>query len=223
MSFSKPFAVFTAALVLAGAAQAATLVDGATTGLYNAGIGRSLDLTNPYGGSYYKFPNREQGQDVEFTDAPDLSTASAALGGWLTDPENPGGTWSLAEVAIPFSWTRHHETAIIYTIDGGTTGLTNVIGSFGVDNGLHVWMNGSFVGGHIRPGDPVVGEWTVNFGDLAPGLNYLQILREDHGFTNGYFASVTGDAIAPVPLPASALLMIAGMGGFAAFRRRKSA
>lgn len=245
MHFSKRLAIVVCGFGFAGAAHAATLIDNSTAGLYNAGIGRSLNLTNPFGASHFMFPARETGLNADFgpDDEPDLSKAFSALGNWLADPASPGGTWSSAPVAIPSTWVRHSETAIIYSLDGGTTGLANVTGSFGVDNSLFVWLNGTFVGGYMRPGGANDGEWTLSLGNLAAGTNHLQILREDHGVSTGYSVSVTGDSLratrdivspapsplpapvslpAPVPLPASALLLMAGMGGLAALGRRKS-
>ncbi|MFN7225534.1 MAG: VPLPA-CTERM sorting domain-containing protein [Paracoccaceae bacterium] len=160
--------------------------------------------------------------DIPAGNEPDLSAASAALGSWLTTPATPGGSWSAGPVAIPAAWAVNTETAIIYAIDAGTTGLTNVLASFGVDNGLFVWLNGTFLGGHLRPGGVEAGEFQLSLGDLAAGTNYLQILREDHGGVTGYSVLVTGEP-SPVPLPAAGWLLMAGVGGLAAMRRRRKA
>lgn len=207
------------------AGQAATLIDGSTAGYYNDGIGTVLDGSNPFGGSYM-FPGADIAQgdpslDIPAGNAPDLSAAASALGSWLTTPAALGGSWSASPVAIPASWSVNSETAIIYELDGGAGGLSNVLASFGVDNGLFVWLNGNFLGGHLRPGGVVPGEFTLSLGDLGAGLNYLQILREDHGGLAGYSVEVTGDINpAPVPVPASGLLLAAGAAGLAVFRRR---
>lgn len=214
-----------ACTAFATAGQAATLIDGTTAGYYNDGIGTVLDGSNPFEGSFM-FPgaNISQGDpslDIPAGNEPDLSAAASALGSWLTTPASPGGSWSASPVAIPASWSVNSETAIIYELDGGAGGLSNVMASFGVDNGLFVWLNGNFLGGHLRPGGVVPGEFTLSLGDLGAGLNYLQILREDHGGLAGYSVEVTGDiSPAPVPLPASGLLLAAGAAGLAAFRRR---
>lgn len=221
-------AAILATSALAGTAQAATLVDGGTAGLYNGGLGTLLDGTNPFGGNFmFPIANVAGGDpslDIPAGSPPDLSAASAALGAWLTNPAAPGGTWSAGPVAIPASWPINSETAVIYALDGGAGGLSNVSASFGVDNGLFVWLNGSFRGGHLRPGSVSPGEFTLSLGNLGAGLNYLQILREDHGGASGYAVTVTGDMNpAPIPLPASGLLLAGGAVALAGLRRRRRA
>lgn len=199
------------------AASPMSLVDDSTLGLYNGGIGNLLN------GSSSFFPAAGTAIDptASLATAPDLSAASTALGAWLTTPATPGGTWSAAPVAIPSSWPVESETAIIYEIDGGTTGLTNVIASFGVDNGILVWLNGTFIGGDQAPGGASPNEYTYALGTLSSGSNYLQILREDHGGGTGYTVSVTGEA-AVVPLPAALPLLLAGLGAIAVAGRRRT-
>lgn len=209
-----------------GAAQAATLIDGSTQGLYNSGLGTVLDGSNPLGGGVAMFPiaNVAGGDptlDIPAGTPPDLTPADSQLANWLTDPANPGGTWSAGKVAIPATWDVNTETAIIYELDGGISGLSNVVASFGVDNGIFVWLNGTFLGGHLRPGGVLPGEFTLNIGSVGAGLNFLQILREDHGGSTGYNVAVTGDP-APtnvVPLPAAGWLLLAGLGGLGLMRR----
>lgn len=216
------------AVATAGSAQAATLIDGGTQGLYNSGLGVALDGSNPLGGGLSMFPlaNVAAGDpvlDIPAGTPPDLSIVSSELGNWLTDPANPGGTWSAGNVAIPATWAVNTETAIIYELDGGATGLSNVMASFGVDNGIFVWLNGTFLGGHLRPGGVTPGEFSLNIGNVGAGMNFLQILREDHGGGTGYSVSVTGDAaqVGVIPLPAAGWLLLAGLGGMAALRRRQ--
>jgi hypothetical protein len=207
-----PLAVALTLATGATMAPAATLVDGTTMGLYNSGIGTVLNGTSA------AFPSAGD-PTQNFAVAPDLSPAAAALGDWLTNPARPGGTWSDDPVAIPRNWTVQHETAVIYEIDGGATGLSDVVASIGVDNGIFVWLNGEFIGGNMAPGGARAGEYVYDLGDLAAGTNYLQLLREDHGGGTGFSISVTGETAA-VPLPASALLLLAGLGGLGALRRR---
>ncbi|MGN7870326.1 VPLPA-CTERM sorting domain-containing protein [Paracoccus sp. 22332] len=214
-----------ASAAFATAGQAATLIDGSTAGYYNNGIGTALDGSNPFGGSWmFPGPNVTQGDPslaIPAGSPPDLTPAAAALGAWLTTPATPGGTWSAGPVAIPASWAINTETAIIYELDGGSGGLSNVLASFGVDNGLFVWLNGTFLGGHLNAGGVSAGEFTLSLGNLGSGLHHLQILREDHGGATGYSVTVTGDVNpAPVPLPASGLLLAGGAAALGALRRR---
>lgn len=204
-----------ATLAMTTSAHAITLLDSASTGLYNDGIGTALNGTSAF------FPDSGTAVDpvASLSSAPDLSAASAALGDWLTTPETPGGTWSAGPVAIPSSWAVESETAIIYTIDAGSTGLSNVIAEFGVDNGVLVFLNGAFVGGDQAPGGATPSEYAYALGDLAPGAHYLQVLREDHGGGTGYSIEVTGD-VGVVPLPAAGLLLIGGLAALGWQRRR---
>src|SRR5262249_27023658 len=89
-------------------------------------------------------------------------------------------------------WDANTETAIVYQIDAGPTGLRDVVGSFGVDNGIFVWVNGRYVFGAVAPGPATLGEYSVSMGDLAPGPNYIQVLREDHGSPTGYNVRIRG-------------------------------
>jgi hypothetical protein len=205
---------FVAATVLgSGVASAAslTLVDNATQGLYNDDIGTLLDGTSG------AFPNSgDPLQDFGPGDAPDLSAAAGVLGNWLTNPDAPGGSWSGPQ-AIPLGWNVWDETAIIYELRGN---VADVIASFGVDNGIFVWLDGVFQGGAMRPGGAYPGEFVLNLGDLGAGDHYLQVLREDHGGATGYDVSVTAST---VPLPAGGLLLLSALSGVAALRRRKTA
>lgn len=225
-------AMMALSFAVCGVADAATLIDGTTKGLYNEGIGTRLNGTNPItnadgeDGLLFGFsPESGFRADVPSDYNIDLSAAAAQLGDWLSDPTNPGGTWSAGFVDIPTTWARHTETAIIYAFDAGVTGLSNVIASFGVDNGLYAWLNGVFIGGGVAPGGTGRGdELVLNLGDLDAGWNYLQIMRTDHGGSTGYKVSVTGDFVepAPVPLPASGLLLLAGAAALGTMRRRKA-
>lgn len=216
-------AVFSAAFS-ASSALAVTLIDNSTMGLYNDGIGSVLDGTNAFGGNFM-FPIANSGGgdptlSIPSTNEPDLSAAAGALGAWLASPTAPGGTWGASPEAIPSAWAINTETAIIYEIDGGTTGLTNVMANIGVDNGVFVWLNGTFLGGELRAGGATPNEYTFDLGSLSAGANYLQILREDHGGGTGWIIDVSGDVAPAVPLPASALLLLAGLGGLYTARRK---
>lgn len=168
----------------------AVLVDDTTPGHYNAGLGTALDDTQP------QFPcaNLQCGDPtINPASEPDLSSVSSMLGGWLSNPPSFDPNWSGPQ-AIPLSWDLNTETAIVYEIDAGACGVQNVTGSFGVDNGIFVWVNGAYQFGALAPGGAVAGEYSVSLGNLPSGTNFVQILREDHGGTNGYSVEIVGNA-----------------------------
>jgi hypothetical protein len=205
----------------AQSAQAALILNSASLGRYNAAIGTSLD-TN---GVNDPFPCANVGcgdNTVSYASAPDLSAAAGVLGAWLTTPAAPGGSWGAPNQANPLSWAVNTETAIIYTIDAGPTGLENLLLRIGVDNGVFVWVDGAYEFGARRAGGSSLGEYTLNLDDLSAGTHYLQILREDHGGGTGFAIELTGDARA-VPEPAGWALAGVALAALGATRRRRAA
>jgi len=205
---------------LTGMANAITLINDASLGFYNSSLGTILDNTSA------NFPgaNISTG-DPSFNNispAPNLSAAATILGNWLTNPTSLNGYWSASSVAIPLNWTPiNTENAIIYKIDAGSGGLNNVVAQFGIDNGIFVWLDGTYLNGWMAPGGAGTYEYTQNIGALSAGDHYLQILREDHGGSTGYHVNVNGDLVtAPVPEPSTFLLFGAGLAGVAFLRRR---
>jgi PKD repeat protein len=172
-----------------------TLVDDSTFGYYNNALGTVLDGTQP------QFPpaNHSGGDPTIFPAAePDLASAASILGGWLSSNPLPlNANWSGLQ-AIPKSWAANTENAIIYPVDAGTQGFTRVIGNFGVDNGIFVWVNGQYKFGALAPGAVNGLEYTnVDLGSFPPGLNYIQILREDHGDFGGFTVYIITDSAPP--------------------------
>lgn len=211
-----------AAFLFPTTANAVTLVTTSDPGFYNDSIGTVLNLTN--GGETGPFPVFND-SSLTFPTAPDLSAASSALGNWLTNPGSLNSNWT-AEASIPNAWTPGDEVAIIYQFD--TLGATNVVANFGVDNGIFAWLDGTYLFGARAGGGPVLGEYSLNLGDLAAGTHYLQLLLEDHGGTNGYAVEITADTFIPGPPPSEiaepAPLAILGLGLVAlTFVRRRLA
>lgn len=197
-----------------GGVGAVPLIGDGTLAFYNASLGTILNGTNPAvddnGTPTFLFPNdNSDPNDPTFdplTTEPDLSAAAAILGDWLGDPANLNAHWG-GPMTIPATWTTNTETAIVYTLPGGAT---SVMASFGVDNGIFVWLDGQYMGGQMAPGGAVPGELQLALGDLGPGPHYLQILREDHGGRTGFRLSVTGDLPA-VDEPGTLLLLGVGL------------
>ena len=189
-------------------------------GYYNSSLGELLNGTNPYDGTFL-FPNNNSNPNdplINPAPEPDLSSASAILGDWLNDPDNLNSYWSNLQT-IPSTWTINSETAIVYEFDAGI-GMENVQGLFGVDNGLFVWLDGTYISGALAPGGAYQWEYTYNLPNIFAGTHYLQILREDHGVATGWEINLSGDEVAPVPEPCTMLLFGIGLIGLAGFRKK---
>ncbi|MEA5536013.1 Calx-beta domain-containing protein [Crocosphaera sp. XPORK-15E] len=122
-------------------------------------------------------------------------TLATNLGNWFTDTENAikNGFWSELQ-QIPQSWTTNQETAIIYEVDGGLYGVSNLKGNFGADNSIFVWVNGQYKFGASAEGGASANEYpNIDLGSLKTGKNYIQILRADHGGAANSYIKIVGD------------------------------
>ena len=204
--------------------NAGIILETSDPGYYNDSIGTVLNLTNGGDTATGYFPVFNDSY-VTYTDAPDLSAASGILGDWLTDPLNLNSNWSF-ETSIPNTWTPGHEVAVMYQFD--TLSATNVIASFGVDNGIHAWLDGVYIGGVRSGGHSVPGEHVFTLGDLSSGTHFLQLLLEDHGGANGYHVEISADEFIPGPPPAEVseptniAIFSLSLLGLATMRRKKA-
>ena len=96
-----------AAVFLPASASAVTLVPTSDPGFYHDSIGTALNGTNGGDTATGMFPILND-SSVSFPTAPDLTTASGALGNWLTNPGSLNANWT-AEASIPNSWTPGDE------------------------------------------------------------------------------------------------------------------
>lgn len=205
-------------MLLPGSLGAApvTVIDDSTLGFYNDAIGAALDGTS----SLFPAPGGDD-PTIDPAPEPDLSSASSVLGDWLSSPESLNANWSGPQ-AIPSNWASSTETAIVYEINAGGSGLENLVVEIGVNNGAFIWLDGIYQSGQLLPGGVVPGELTASLGNLTPGIHYLQILREDHSSAGN--PAFTGFTItATVPEPSTALLIWLGLAGLSCAQRRHAA
>lgn len=167
-------------------AEAVLLIDGNTPGYYNASLGTVLDGTNPcfpFQPSFYGYILVE----------PVLSAAAPVLGGWLQDPPVlPTPFWSATPIPIPFSWQPFDETAIVYEFEVPGTRCMDLQMLLGADNNIMTWLDGEYTFGQGDEGGPYFAEYSHTIYGVTPGIHHLQVLREDHGGSTGYYIEVTG-------------------------------
>lgn len=166
------------------------LVDDTTQGYLNQGLVTSLDSTQP------QFPAADvTGGDPTLNPAaePDLGPVSNILGNWFSfNPLQLNSNWG-GPRDIPKKWATNNEVAVIYLIDGGTNGITDIKGNFGVDNGIFVWVNGIYQFGAVEPGHSIAYEYhDISLGNVPAGQNYIEILLEDHGRGGEFTIKITG-------------------------------
>lgn len=197
------------------ASHATVIIDGSTTGRYNAGLGDLANLDGP--GGFFLLPIPTEGDPTlpPVIPLPFVPNVPALGANWLAG-NYTGGAWSAGPVAIPSTWTVNHETAIVYNFVLNATSNLHI--DLGVDNGILVWLNGSYIFGAQNSGGSFLSEYDIDLNYLAAGSYALQILREDHGGATGY--DILADAV-PVPEPASLSLLGMGLLSLGMIRRRR--
>lgn len=209
-------AIATALLAASVQAHAILIIDNSTTGRYNDGLG---DLANMDGaGGFLLGAGISEGDPtIELVADPGFTFTSEFGADWLGG-DYTGGTWSGPGATIDSTWAVNTETAIVY--DFFLDSLSDLTIDVGVDNGLVIWLDGSFLFGATRSGGANLNEYDINLSGISAGDHSLQILRSDHGGGTGFAIEVNAEAV-PVPEPATLGLIGLGLAGMAVRGRRK--
>lgn len=200
-------------------AFAGIIIDSSTTGWYNSGLGDIHAIDGA--GGFLPGPNVSEGDPTIVLGADpgfNFGLVPAFGNDWLNG-DFTGGTWSGAPMAIPSSWAINTETAIVYDFTLAST--SDLHFDLGVDNGLVLWLNGSFLFGATAAGGSSPNEYSFDFAGLAAGSHRLAVLRADHG--GGADFDISVDAVASVPEPGMLTMLFSGLAGLVGLRRRKHA
>ena len=167
-------------------------VSNGTHGYYNNDIGVVFKPpTNAPNQCPFPSGNNDRTDCGIITNEPNLGPAADILGPWLNNPPVFNSHWQTPR-QIPQMWDFNTDNAIVYEVDGGLSGISDVRGNFGVDNGIFVWVNGQYKFGAVQQGPASPSEYpNIPLGDFRPGINYIQVLREDHGFATDFYIDIT--------------------------------
>lgn len=195
--------------------NATIIIDNSTGGHYNDGLGDLFEMDGAGGFLVAPLPSPE-GDPNNPPVIPDPGlTFNAEFGDDWLGGNYANGTWSVV-TDIPDSWAVNTETAIVYdfTLDS----RSDIHIDLGVDNGLLVWLDGSYLFGAQAPFGSALTEYDIDISGLSAGTHSLQILREDHGGLTDF--DILADVVA-VPEPSVLSLLGASLLGLALLRRRK--
>ena len=192
-------------------ANALVIIDNNTGGLYNAGIG---DMAGSYGPTQFPGANSSEG-DPTINPLAEPTVFGSAFGTDWLGGDYTGGSWTTSS-NIPNNWAVNTETAVVY--DFNLTSASDLHIDLGVDNGVYVWLDGSYLFGAMSGGGSNLNEYNIDLTSISAGIHSLQILREDHGGGTGY--DILVDAT-PVAEPATLSLLGLGLVGLGFARRQK--
>jgi hypothetical protein len=90
----------------------------------------------------------------------------------------------------------HDNRAVIYKFELSSK-VENVKASFAVDNGVFLWVNGSYVNGATAGGGASRWEhvFPVESSLFVRGTNYVYVMPHNHGGGSGYAFQLTGDIV----------------------------
>ncbi|VDS07170.1 hypothetical protein PARHAE_00342 [Paracoccus haematequi] len=195
---------------LAGAASAATVVNGSfedVSGLAGGGLNRGSF------GVYDTIPGwtKGSGSGIELQDNGTLTTHDAQDGNWYVELDSDDNSSMYQDITFA--------VAGIYRLSFYYAPRTTTPTDNGIDYSLGGLISGSIDGVFPAGWQEVATNFSVNAGDV------LRLTFAATGINNSLGGFVDNVTIAPVPLPASALLLGGAMAGigFAGRRRRNRA
>ena len=163
----------------------------------------------------------------QFT-SPDLYSDWSSAG--LNSFDWTSAVWSIGNAAFsnrttfPRStdWAANTDLALMQTfsIDGTLTGDLTL--NIAADNGFMVFINGEQIAKENAEGFTSYWEYALSIPSsfFNSGDNLIQVLAEDHGGGTFFDLKLSGDT-APVPEPATFILLGSGLAGLAFYRRKR--
>lgn len=149
----------------------------------------------------------------------DLTDGIIAAGNWNSTGSQVGATpyvgWLNVNPVLTFFFDR------VYDFDSVTFHFDDSNGAGGVSPPSSVRVNNSgFTQGVTDPASGAPFAFTMSLASVAP----TDVLQFEVNRRTGwvFLSEVTFDAPAPVPLPASGLLLVGAMGGLALWRRKRA-
>jgi hypothetical protein len=180
----KKIAALALIALLPVAASAGIIIDNSTGGLYNNSLG-DMQGSDISPSNFFLGPNVSEGDPtLSFLTQPAFITPAALGANWLSGVYN--SNWH-SVASIPGTWAVNEETAIVY--DFSLASASNLHIDLGVDNGILLWLDGSYVFGAQAGGGSTLGEYAFDLPTLLAGNHRLQLIREDHGGSTGWRCS----------------------------------
>jgi len=152
----------------------------------------SFDATNPDARGWSVYPQeptvngvallevlRKRGRQLVADGAPNTPDVE----GWLRDPRKSAEGARFNASIVPIEFAATSEQLVTYFFDAGRAPAGELIGDFGIDNYLAVWINGEYRFGVFHPIHFYAEDLpfkNVSLGRVQPGVNVIQILRSDN-------------------------------------------